>query len=73
MDIGGRCISTIAKVLNCSRTFVKKCYEIVKNNLTVISLKANSGRKKYEDNHPEIIEQIQAIGCQLFTFLSDSA
>lgn len=61
MDVGERCISAIAKEIGSCREYVKKCLDIIKNNLPVVYDKNKCGRKKYEDKHPKIIEQIKEI------------
>lgn len=48
LDVGGHCISAIAKAINCSRKFVKKCYLIVRDNLEIKSNRSNCGRKKLQ-------------------------
>ena len=45
LDVGGRCIAAIAKIISCSRKFVKKCYEIVKNKLQY-PIKINVAERK---------------------------
>ena len=39
LDLGERCINAVAKTCNCSWRYVKKCYLIVKNNLSEYSEK----------------------------------
>ena len=46
LDVGGRCISAIAKVTGSCREFVKMCFIIVKDNLEINYNKNKCGRKK---------------------------
>ena len=61
LDVGGHCIKAIAERIGSSRSYVKKCYLIVKDNLEITSNKNKCGRKKYEENHHEITGQIKEI------------
>lgn len=70
-DVGGRCISAIANAINACRNYVKKCGEIVRNNLPILSSKNKCGRNKYEENHPEIVIYIKEI-CTNSEFVDKS-
>ena len=61
LDLGNRSINAVAKVCECSWRFAKKCYKLVCNFITFNSNKNKCGRKKYEDHHPKIIQQIKEI------------
>lgn len=61
LDVGGHCISAVAKECSCSRKFVKKCYLIVRDNLEIVSSRHNSGRKKITEKYPELQEDIRTI------------
>ena len=61
LDIGGRCISAIAKITGFCRSYIKKCYEIVKNNLPITSNKNKCGRKKVTEKYPELQFDIETI------------
>ena len=58
LDIGGRCISAIAKALECSRKYVKKCYNFVKNGcMEQIKLEFR-GRKRLTEIYPYLEDDI---------------
>jgi len=61
LDVGGRCINAIASACKCSRKFVKKCLNIVKNNLKITSNKHKCGRKKIIEKYPNLEEDIKII------------
>ena len=66
-DVGGHCISAIAKAINCSRKFVKKCYLILRDNLEIKSNRNNCGRKKITITYPELETDIEkVIGGRLY-------
>ena len=61
LDVGNRCISAVAESIHSCRHYVKKCSDIVKYNIPIISNKNKCGNKKYEVKHPEIVAQIKEI------------
>lgn len=61
LDIGGRCISAVAKAVNCCRKYVSECKDIVLNNLQILSNKHKSGRKKTTDKYPNLLTDISSI------------
>ena len=61
LDVGGRCISTISNATGCCRTFVKKCYITVRDNLEIKSNKNKCGRKKITEKYPELKNDIKKI------------
>lgn len=61
LDVGGRCISAISNVTNCSRPFVKKCYLIERDNLEIKSNKNKCGRKKITVIYPKLKDDIKKI------------
>lgn len=61
LDVGGRCISAIANATGCCRSFVKKCYLIVKNNLEIKSNKNQCGRNKITEKYPELKNDIEKV------------
>ena len=56
LDVGGRCISAIAKVTGSCREFVKICFIIVKDNLEINYNKNKCGRKKVTEKYPHLKE-----------------
>ena len=61
LDVGGRCISAIAKMTGHCRKFVKMCFIIVKDNLEVNYNKNKCGRKKIIEKYPQLEEDIKVI------------
>ena len=61
LDIGGRCISAIAKVLECSRKYVKKCYNFVKEGYTEQTKLEFRGRKRLNEIYPYLEKDITKI------------
>ena len=61
MDVGGRCVSAIANVCECSREYVSKCYNIAINKLEIIANKNKCGRKKKLIEYPELEDDIKKI------------
>ena len=61
MDVGGKCISAIAKAIGSCRKYVKKCANIVKNKLLIKSNKNKCGRRKTTDKYPELKQDITKI------------
>ena len=61
LDVGGRCISAIAKAIGSCRKYVKKCANIVKNKLLIKSNKNKCGRRKTTDKYPELKQDITKI------------
>ena len=61
LDIGGRCISAIAKVLECSRKYVKKCYNFVKEGYTEQTKLEFRGRKRLTEIYPYLEKDITKI------------
>ena len=61
LDVGGRCISAIAKMTGYCRKFVKMCFIIVKNNLEINYNKNKCGRKKITEKYPQLEEDIRII------------
>ena len=63
LDIGGRCVSAIAKSLECSRKYVKKCYNFVKEGCIEQTKLEFRGRKRLIEIYPclerDIIEVIE--------------
>ena len=55
LDVGGRCISTIAKVTGCCRKFVKMCFIVVRDNLEVNYNKNKCGRKKITKKYLQLL------------------
>lgn len=58
LDLGERCINAVAKTCNCSWRYVKKCYLIVKNNLSIESNKNKCGRKSLTVIYPDLKQDI---------------
>lgn len=61
LDVGGRCVQSIANVINCSREYVTKCYNIATNKIPFISNKNKCGRKRKTDKYPTLKEDITKI------------
>ena len=61
LDVGGRFISAIAKVICCCRKFVKIVFSRVKDNLEVNYNKNKCGRKKVAEKYPQLEEDIRTI------------
>lgn len=61
LDVGGNCISAISKATGCCRAFVKKCFNIVKNNLEIKSNKNQCGRRKNIEKYPELKDDINKV------------
>ena len=61
MDVGERCVSAIAKICECSREYISKCYNIAINKLEIISNKNKCGRKKKIDEYLELKDDIKNI------------
>ena len=61
LDVGGRCISAIAKAIGSCRKYVKKCANIVKNKLLIKSNKNKCGRRKITDKYPNLKQDIKQI------------
>ena len=61
LDIGGRCISAISKVIGCSRKFIRKCVEFVKNSCNEQLTFEFRGRKKVTQIYPELQNDIEKI------------
>lgn len=67
MDIGGRCISAIARVISCSRKFVKQSYLFVKYGCKKQLSLEFRGRKKLTEKYPNLENDIEKI---ISTYLS---
>lgn len=61
LDIDGRCISKIAKEINCSRKFVRKSRDFVKNDCTLQLRIETRGRKALTTIYPELKQDITKI------------
>lgn len=61
LDLGDRCINKLSKIINHSRKFIKKCYLIVKNSLSITSNKSNCGRRKTIEKYRNLIQDINDI------------
>ena len=61
LDVGGRCISAIAKTLGCSRKYVKKCYDFVKEGCIEQTKFEFRGRKRITVIYPNLENDITKI------------
>lgn len=60
-DIGGRCITAISKATGCCRAYIKKAYLFFIGDCQEKIKQETRGRKKIEEQNPEIIAQIKEI------------
>lgn len=61
LDIGERCISAIAKTINCSRKFVRKSITFVKCGCKEQLKLEFRGRKRLTEKYPDLKEDIKKI------------
>lgn len=61
LDIGGRCISAISKIISCSRKFIRKSITFVKDGYKEQLKLEFRGRKKLIARYPELEEDIEII------------
>lgn len=61
LDVGNRSIKPIASSINCSRKFVKYCYQVVKEDLPIVTNRHKCGRKKKTEEYPTLESDIKKI------------
>lgn len=61
LDIGGRCISAIAKAVKCSRKFVRKSVAFVRDEYTEQLKLEFRGRKRLTEKYPDLKKDIETV------------